>query len=148
MYARILVPIDGSAAGERGLAEAIALAKTLGSRLVLMHALEDFALMVELSSVQAYEETRQTLLANGRNLLARAADKAQAAGVPCETVMNETSTTRPAQTILDEVRLQRCDLIVMGTHGRRGFARLTLGSDSEFVVRESLVPVLLVRRPE
>jgi len=53
-----------------------------------------------------------------------------------------------AETILDEARLSNCDLIVMGTHGRRGLSRLTLGSDAELVVRSSHLPVLLVRDPD
>jgi Universal stress protein UspA and related nucleotide-binding proteins len=49
------------------------------------------------------------------------------------------------ETILDEAKTWAADLIVMGTHGRRGISHLALGSDAELVVRESTVPVLLVR---
>jgi nucleotide-binding universal stress UspA family protein len=50
-----------------------------------------------------------------------------------------------AQAIVEESRQTNCDLIVMGTHGRRGISRLMLGSDAESVLKSSSVPVLLVR---
>ena len=53
----------------------------------------------------------------------------------------------PADAILQEAKSAGCDLIVIGTHGRRGFRRALLGSDAESVLRESPVPVLLVRAP-
>jgi nucleotide-binding universal stress UspA family protein len=52
---------------------------------------------------------------------------------------------RVADVVVEEAAKSGCDLIVMGTHGRRGFSRLALGSDADLVVRSSPVPVLLVR---
>ena len=54
---------------------------------------------------------------------------------------------RVADTILREIKNTGCDLVVIGTHGRRGLRRALLGSDAESVLRESPVPVLLVRAP-
>jgi nucleotide-binding universal stress UspA family protein len=59
--------------------------------------------------------------------------------------VREVTRGRIATVVVDEARSSGCDLIVMGTHGRRGFNRLALGSDADLVVRESPVPVLLVR---
>jgi nucleotide-binding universal stress UspA family protein len=54
---------------------------------------------------------------------------------------------RVCDMILEEARQSGAELIVMGTHGRRGLSRVALGSDAELVLRESSVPVLLVRQP-
>ncbi|NDZ18444.1 hypothetical protein C7T35_07685 [Variovorax sp. WS11] len=62
-----------------------------------------------------------------------------------ERGLREVTQGRIANVVVDEARSSGCDLIVMGTHGRRGFSRLALGSDADLVVRQSPVPVLLVR---
>ena len=81
-------------------------------------------------------------------LLAQAKVLALAQGIEAETVMREVSQGRIADVILEEVQSGACDLIVMGTHGRRGVSRITMGSDAEQVVRMSPVPVLLVRHED
>ncbi|MCM2252789.1 MAG: universal stress protein, partial [Ramlibacter sp.] len=63
----------------------------------------------------------------------------------CETLLREVTGKRIADVIIEQAQQHSCDLIVMGTHGRKGFSRLTLGSAAEGVVRSSPVPVLLVR---
>ena len=78
-------------------------------------------------------------------LLARACKTAAEAGVAAEPVLREVALGRVADVVVDEARKSSCDLIVMGTHGRRGFSRLALGSDADLVARTSPVPVLLVR---
>jgi nucleotide-binding universal stress UspA family protein len=70
---------------------------------------------------------------------------AHAEGIEAETRVIKAVATRPADAILEQVHEWRADLIVMGTHGRRGIHRLYLGSDTERIVRNSPVPVLLVR---
>jgi nucleotide-binding universal stress UspA family protein len=85
------------------------------------------------------------LKASGRRVLARAKKTADAAGVRATTVLREMLSGPAAYPIVREARKQRADLIVMGTHGRRGVRRLVLGSDAEQAVRTASVPVLLVR---
>ena len=63
----------------------------------------------------------------------------------CETLLREVTGERVSDIIIDQAGQHACDLIVMGTHGRRGLQRLTLGSQAEAVARASPVPVLLVR---
>jgi nucleotide-binding universal stress UspA family protein len=65
--------------------------------------------------------------------------------VTCETQLVEVLGNAAANTIVDDARRSGVDLIVMGTHGRRGIRRLALGSDAEIVLRYSPVPILLVR---
>jgi nucleotide-binding universal stress UspA family protein len=145
MYSRILVPLDGSATAERGLQEAVALAAGLQSKLLLLHVLDDYPLFAQVASPAGYDEMLRGLRQFGLDVLARGRKLAEAAGVHSETVMREVTGKRVADVIVDQAGQHHCDLVVMGTHGRRGVARLTMGSDAEQVVRTSPVPVLLVR---
>ena len=148
MYETILVPIDGSPTSEAGLAEAIQLAQQLKSRVRLLYVLSSYPLMVDMTAAVGYDEMRLQLLGYGKALLARAKADCEKAGVAADTMLNETTSPRVADVIVEAARTGDCRLVVMGTHGRRGFSRLTLGSDAEMVLRESPVPVLLVRRPD
>jgi nucleotide-binding universal stress UspA family protein len=69
------------------------------------------------------------------------------AGLECETVVLDATSGSVAPVIVEQIAQHRCDLVVMGTHGRRGMKRLALGSDAELVVRHAPVPVLLVKPP-
>jgi nucleotide-binding universal stress UspA family protein len=148
MYQRILVPVDGSATADDGLATAIRLAAALKCRLTVIHVLTDFPLMVEVASVQNYDEMLARLRRNGDSMLSKAAASAAAAGVEAETRIIEAKTQEVSDVIVEEARKSQSDLIVMGTHGRRGIRRVAMGSEAELVLRSSPVPVLLVRHPE
>lgn len=148
MYSHILVPIDGSGTSERGLEEAIRLAGALHARLRLLHVIDGFPMLMDMSAVASFDATLQHFRDFGAEVLAKAVKSATAADVETTTVVREITRGRIADIVLDEVRVAKCDLIVMGTHGRRGFSRLALGSDADRVVRESPVPVLLVRHEE
>ncbi len=148
MYKRILVPLDGSATAERGLREAIGLARDVKARLHLLHVIDAFPLMVELSGNASFEELRRGLQHYGSELLENSARLAKEQGVESESVTVDVVRRRVPTTIVQEAGKAGCDLIVMGTHGRRGFSHLVLGSAAEGVIRESPIPVLLVRHPE
>ena len=81
----------------------------------------------------------------GTKVLEQAATIARRAEVSTEQRLLETVGGRAADEIVKQAKDWPADLIVMGTHGRRGLKRLVLGSDSELVLRLSSVPVLLVR---
>ncbi|MBL8289219.1 MAG: universal stress protein [Rubrivivax sp.] len=144
-YKRLLVPLDESETAQRGLAEAVTLARALGSTVVLLHAVELAPMLPEVATGEAWQAIGEGLKANGQRVLDAARQRLSAAGVPCEAVLHEADAGRPADTIVAEATAQHCDLIVMGTHGRRGIGRALLGSDAELVLRQSPVPVLLVR---
>jgi nucleotide-binding universal stress UspA family protein len=146
MYHRLLVPLDGSAPSERGLHEAIRLAADQKATLFLLHVLDDYPMLSEGTSARSYEATLNRMRRHGSELLAKANDAAAEAGIHAKTVLREVSPATVADAILDEAVKLGCDLIVMGTHGRRGVSRLTMGSEAELVVRMSPVPVLLVRK--
>ncbi len=144
MYKHILAPVDGSDTSERGLREAIALAAEQNARLVLLHVVDNYPRVADRATAVAFAETLDFLRASGNSLLERARDLALDAGVDAEVCMREITSQRVADVVVDEAKHRACDLIVMGTHGRRGFSRLALGSDADLVVRQSPVPVLLV----
>lgn len=145
MYHRILVPLDGSQTAERGLREAIGLANLHKSRLVVIHVVDDFSSLIELSSVASYERMKAELGQFGNALLDKARLSAAGAGVQVETSVIAVTDKRVSTVIIDQAVKNGCDLIVMGTHGRRGFSRLTMGSEAELVARGSPVPVMLVK---
>jgi nucleotide-binding universal stress UspA family protein len=147
MYKLILVPLDGSKAAERGLHEAIGLAASVGARLSLLHVIDAYPMYSEFSSAAAFQESMQLLRRHGEELLAQAALQAQESGVQMTHQLREALGERAAHVIVEEATSQGCELIVMGTHGRRGLSRLLMGSDAELVLRSSPVPVLLVRDP-
>ena len=145
MYQRILVPVDGSAASQRGLQEAVRLARTLEARLLFLHVLDDYPMLMQVTSQANLDAMLKDLRHAGLDVLSRARQAAEQGSVHCETLLREVTGKRVADIIVDQVGQHHCDLVVMGTHGRRGLARLSMGSDAEQVLRVSPVPVLLVR---
>ncbi len=145
LYRKILVPVDGSATSLRGLKEGLRIAKAERSSLVLLHVLDEFYLAASPELAASYDEVLKALKSGGERILAKAEAIARAAGVKPRTVLCETVAGRAGPEIVRQARKCGADLIVIGTHGRRGLQRLALGSDAEQVVRNSRVPVLLVR---
>ncbi|RZL92738.1 MAG: universal stress protein [Variovorax sp.] len=145
MYQHILVPLDGSAASERGLREAVRLAAEQKGKLRLLHVFDDYPMLMEVLSAATIEATTREILAYGEAVLAKARKAAAEANIQAVAVQRTVTQGRIADVVVDEARSSGCDLIVMGTHGRRGFRRLALGSEADQVARTSPVPVLLVR---
>lgn len=145
-YKRILVPVDGSPTAAAGLREAIGLAKETGARVQLAHVVDQHAVvLMGVETAYYIDEMMQTMRKSGRHLLDRAVARAKKAGVEASGVLLETLTGPAADPIVRQARKWGADLIVIGTHGRRGVRRLVMGSDAEQVVRNAPVPVLLVR---
>jgi len=148
MYRKILVPLDGSPTAARGLEEALGLARVTGSSLALLHVMDIVPFGMDVASGEAWELMIESLRTSGQSLLEQARTAAREHGVATTDKMVEFPSSRVADVIVDEARDQGCDLIVMGTHGRRGFQHAMLGSDVERVLRMSPVPVLVVRHPD
>jgi nucleotide-binding universal stress UspA family protein len=145
-YKRILVPVDGSSTAAAGLREAIRLAKGQGARLQLVHVVDQHTtVMLGVEAAYYIDEMLQSAKKSGQRLLARAVAQATKAGLQASGVLLETLTGPAADPIVRQARKWDADLIVIGTHGRRGVRRLVMGSDAEQVVRSSPVPVMLVR---
>ncbi|MEO8155459.1 MAG: universal stress protein [Rhizobacter sp.] len=146
MYSRILVPLDGSATSQRGLEEALALAHSLQSSLHLLNVVDARMLLGE-AGAYAPQQLLDDWHAAGTQLIGVALELARSKGVAVDGVVRCDPGARICDMIVREAKDCKAELIVMGTHGRRGLRRLTLGSDAELVLRDSPVPVMLVRDP-
>lgn len=141
MYKRILVAVDGSKTSERGLDEAIRIARFANAQLLLVHVANE---LVHAPNYQTYEDIIGKLRANGWAILKEANTRAEVAGITCTCNLVEAVGGRAAFSIVDQARAWPADLIVMGTHGCRGIRGLAIGSDAELVLLNTPVPVLLV----
>jgi nucleotide-binding universal stress UspA family protein len=145
MYSKILVPVDGSDTALVGLKEAIRLAKNQGGKLCLIHVVDELVLDYSYGSGVYAGTVIDSLREGGKKLLDDAQALVRQSGVEVESILVETIGGPAAASIVEQARSWKADLIVMGTHGRRGLRRLALGSDAEQVIRSSPVPILLVR---
>jgi len=146
MYERILVPYDGSATSAEALAEAVRLAKLCSSRMRLIHVVDPLMYITgfEVGAIFA-NEILPGLLAAGEDLLRKACGPIEEQGIPVESEVIQSSGERVARIVVEQAVSWKADLIVIGTHGRRGVDRVLMGSDAELVARTAPVPVLLVR---
>lgn len=152
MFRRILVPVDGSPTSNRGLEEAIGLARDQKAKLCLLHVVDEMAVVMGTDGIigaspSYIDDFLRALHATGKKLLTRAEARVRGTGVAVETVLLGARGNRVADLIVKQAKKWHADLIVLGTHGRRGLSRVLMGSDAEIVVREAPVPVLLVRSP-
>ena len=147
MYKKILVPVDGSTTSLRGLNEAIKLAKSSGATLRLVHIVNELVIDSGYATGGPlyYGEIIDGLREGGKRILGDAERVTREQGVKYESELVETIGGRAADVIVNQATQWPADLIVMGTHGRRGIRRLALGSDAEMVLRHAPVPVLMVR---
>jgi nucleotide-binding universal stress UspA family protein len=146
MYQRILVPIDGSSTSDQGLDEAIALARVTGGSIRLLHVLDDLVFTTGFETGATYTRNVLPALRQGsERILAAGRKRVSAASVAADTLTIECFARRPCDVIVEAATQWPADLIVIGTHGRRGVSRVMLGSDAEQVARMASVPVLLVR---
>ncbi|MBB3176821.1 universal stress protein [Variovorax sp. Sphag1AA] len=156
MYQRILVPVDGSPVSNRGLDEAVRLAKLTQGRLRLVHVIDELSLALAMDAQSGRAGSYlQSVRDDGARVLEDAKRSVVAAGIEVETSLHErySPTVYPAviaessvdDIVIAEATQWKADLIVLGTHGRRGVSRLVMGSSAERIVRRAPVPILLVR---
>jgi nucleotide-binding universal stress UspA family protein len=152
MFTRILVALDGSAASNAGFNSALDLASDQHATLIGLHVLDDSSVTLNFEgayvSAPYVDKLFESLRQRGQQILAKAETAAKAANVAMQPLLVESRGQTIAQTILAQANNAKADVIVIGTHGRRGLSRVLMGSDAEAVVRDSAVPVLLVRSPE
>ncbi len=145
MYERILVPTDGSDASNAGLREACMLAKDQGSQLLLIHVVDEILGISPQIFGTAYEQIIDGLRKAGGSILAGAEFLARKEGLAAETQLVEAMGRPAGELIINAAKEWRADLIACGTHGRRGLRRILMGSDAEYIVRHSPIPILLIR---
>jgi nucleotide-binding universal stress UspA family protein len=147
MYKHILVPVDGSDTSNLALDEAIRLSMELKSELRIVYVVDVVAAYAMTEAALPLVEFERMSREWGEKLLATCADKARAAGVAFDTkcLVIETLGHRVYDRIEEEAKSWPADLIIIGTHGRRGVNRLLLGSVAEGVTRIATAPVLSIR---
>ena len=141
-FQKILVPVDGSSTSNKALDYALQLAQEDHSQVRALHAIDELGY---LSSYEYSGELMATARKNATQVLQNAIVAAQALNVPADTRMVDQPGQRLGQTVADEAASWGADLIVVGTHGRRGVGRVLMGSGAEQIVRLATVPVLTVR---
>ncbi|WP_439590311.1 universal stress protein [Hydrogenophaga sp.] len=146
MFKRILVPVDGSDTSALALDAAIDLALTCRGRLRVVHALDE---PLWLAAYGMYGRTAAGLheaMCNGADeLLHKNMDKARAAGIETDMMLFDKPGLRLGEAVATAAKLWDADLVVVGSHGRKGFHRLVMGSGAEQVIRQAPVPVLVIR---
>ncbi len=144
MYKHILIATDGSELAGKAVIAGLALAKTLNAKVTAINATEPWTAMVVGEAALAFpvEEYEKGAAESAAKILSEVSAAAQKQSVPCETVhVNDF----PAEAIIETAKARGCDLIVMSSHGRRGLARVFLGSQAIRVLTMSTVPVLVCR---
>lgn len=149
MYANIVCAVDGSELGTKALRHAIELARRLGAGLTVVTVTDPSLIvapgaemiMVDTSAIldnleQAKAESARKILADAKVLTAGAGIDARGVHVPGKPA---------AEGIQEAAKAHKADLIVMGSHGRRGLGRLLLGSQASEVLAHSDIPVLIVK---
>lgn len=146
MYKTLLVPLDGSATAQLALDEALVLARLSGATVQLLHIVDAMEHITGFEPPSVHiGDIRPRFLQAGQQILEQAAALLQAQGVAVHTTLLESRGERVSELIAAQATRLGADLIVLGTHGRRGVDRLLIGSDAEQLARIAPVPVLLVR---
>ena len=143
MYKRILVPVDGSEPSNLGFKEAVKIAKAVGATVRVVHVVNEF--QPARAGLAYLPDMEINLRANGQKILTAARSELEKSGVDGEAVLLEGAAMHTGDHVVEYAKKWPADLIVIGTHGRRGLVRLVMGSDAEYIVRTTPVPVLLVR---
>ncbi|MBW2285965.1 MAG: universal stress protein [Deltaproteobacteria bacterium] len=134
---RILVAVDGSDYSKMALDQAISLGATCNSTIFVVSVIDLYP--GQLAVAPSLEEK---LAAEVRQHLEEAKAKVDAADIPCETIVHIGG--QPHEAIIQEAKQKDIDLIVMGTHGRTGLARVLMGSVAQKVIGHAPCPVLVV----
>ncbi len=144
MYENILIPVDGSEVSNLAAEQGFLLASKLGSKVTLLYALDITILTIPdpeaaMANVEAMREAFQE---HADKLMTTLKQKAALHGIQPEMLVKEGDVH---DEIISVAKERGVDLIVMGTHGRRGLNRLLLGSVAESVARRAHCAVLLIR---
>lgn len=144
MYQRIMVAVDGSATAELELKEAIKLGLDQKAKLTVVHVIDVVVAYGAGQLIGGYIDATRKL---GHDVVEHARKTVQAAGIEPETQSPEivTSGYHVADTVAQLARDWKADLLVVGTHGRRGVSRMLIGSVAERIVRVAPCSLLLVR---
>jgi nucleotide-binding universal stress UspA family protein len=146
-YRHLLVPTDGSERSLRAVREAVGLAAALGARISVLTVEQQPRMPVPGMGERLDAATLATLASAARQESERVVNEAMAiaAAAGVGATAERISGERPHQAIVAAADRLGCDLIVMASHGRRGFQRMLLGSQTQRVLVQAGVPVLVIR---
>jgi nucleotide-binding universal stress UspA family protein len=145
MYKRIVVPVDGSETAQKALVTALQMARESSGCVHLVHVVEGLTSMAG-DPYSAYSgDVVEVMRQSGRKILNDALELARVEGVPGDTQLYENFGERLAEVVADSATRFNADLLVVGTHGRRGIGRVLMGSGAEQIIRLAPVPVLVLR---
>jgi len=145
MYQHILIATDGSDLAGKAVSQGLALAKALNAKVTALNAIEPWTSTMLGEGVAfnfPIEEYETAAVNASESILAKVSEQAAASGVQCQTLH---VSDFPADAIVQTAKDKGCDLIVMASHGRRGLARVLLGSQAIQVLTHTTVPVLVCR---
>lgn len=148
MYKHVFIAIDESRTSQKALDEAIGVAKVHSALLEIAHAIDEHLVHVFHSggvTTSNANQLKDALESGGKGVLNRALEQAQAAGVNARIHMLRGHGEHTDDLIAEAVKSSGADLLVVGSHGRRGVRRLLLGSVAENLVRKVGISVLIVR---
>src|SRR5688500_7984774 len=147
MFKHILLPTDGSPLSDRGVQRGIKFAKDIKARVTALHVVHEFRARADDFTCTSGVEGRERFLAEarlrGQRIVEKVAKRAKAAGVRCKVVVAPSGL--PHEEIIATARKQKCDLIFMASHGRRGLSSVLLGTETSKVLTHTKIPVLVVR---
>jgi nucleotide-binding universal stress UspA family protein len=149
MYKKILIAVDGSDTSQKALDAALKMAHESGGKVFLMHVVNELSYFSGHESYGAQlAEVIEIARKAGNKILDNSIDAATVAGVVAERVYVEKYVEGLGDIVAAAATRLGADLIVVGTHGRRGVGRLLLGSGAEQIIRFAPVPVLVIRAPD
>jgi len=146
MFKRILIPVDGSQTSTAALVAALQMAREARASVRLVHAVNEMAYLGGIDPYGTYSADLAGMMREGgAKVLADAMAIAQSAGVEASQVLLDEPGKRLGEVVAEAAGLWNADLIVVGSHGRRGLGRVLLGSGAEQILRQAEVPVLVIR---
>lgn len=144
MFKHILVPVDGSSASNQAMSKAIALAQAFKSTVTVVSVIDNYAFTgVGVDFAYGQAEYLEAATAESNHALDAARQAFEALGIRVTSSLVEGNAVYKG--ILDTAATTHADLIVMGSHGRKGFEKLILGSVASQVLSHAHLPVLIVR---
>ncbi|MEO1205486.1 MAG: universal stress protein [Pseudomonadota bacterium] len=144
-FKKILIATDGSDLAKNAVSKGLALAKELGASVVAVTVTVPWSSIVsgEMSIAYSHEQYLKGAKQHAEQLLGAVAGEAEKNGLSCETI--HVTEKFVSEGVLETAKQHGCDLIVMASHGRRGLSRFFLGSQTDEVLVQTDVAVLVVR---
>jgi nucleotide-binding universal stress UspA family protein len=147
MYSKILVATDGSTLSKKAVRTAVGLAASVGADVVALYVVARYPVSYfeggTNMSMEAIAKIEEQWSDKGQVILDAVQKLAQADSVKVKPVIVRSDLV--AESIMSTAKKNKCDLIVMASHGRKGLSRILLGSETQHVLTHSQIPVLVLR---